>query len=47
MRAGFDADTAERWEERAGMYEADAGMPRWYAEAQAAEDALRLMNGEG
>jgi hypothetical protein len=41
VRAGLDADAAEWWEERAAIYEADAGFPRWYAESQAAEDLVR------
>ena len=41
VRAGFDDDTVEWWEERAGIYEYAAGVPRWIAECQAVEDVVR------
>lgn len=40
VRAGLDPDASEWWEERAAIYEADAGFPRWYAECQATEDVM-------
>jgi hypothetical protein len=38
VRASFDSKTAEWWEERVGIYETDAGVPRWCAEVHAVED---------
>ena len=41
VRATFDEDEAAGWDERAGIYEADADVPRWVAECQAVEDVVQ------